>query len=152
NDEIAAAMLRSKRIVICVSLEMLTRGGYALREVLLALSFVPERCIIARLDRNPLPQVFNDTRIINWFERDGASQLAAALQRSVPVTAHPTTQMLKLEGPIVDKLLALVKRSSPERRHFDALNRRAEFLWRGKLCSVVSQAWKQYEQADWDGM
>ena len=152
NDEIAAAMLRSKRIVICVSLEMFTRGGYVLREVLLAISFVPERCVIVRLDRNPLPQIFNNSRVINWFEHDGPAQLATALRQSVPFNVLPANQMLKLEGPIVENLIALLKRSSSERRHFDAPNRRAEFLWRGKLCSVVSQIWRQYEEADWDGL
>jgi hypothetical protein len=152
NDEIAAAMLRSKRIVICVSLEMLTRGGYAMHEVLLALASAPERCVIARLDRIPLPEVLSGLRSINWFEPNGAQKLAAALQEPILSGAHADSQVLKIEGPIIDKLIAFLKRPVSECRHFDAPTRRAEFSRRAKLFVFVSNAVKLYTESDWKGL
>ncbi len=152
NDQIAAAMIRSKHIIICVSLEMLTRGGYAMREVLLALSSVPERCLIVRLDRIPLPEVLAGLRSINWFERDGAPKLSALLKQPIAADAQREVQMLKMEGPIVDKLIAPLKRPRAERRNFNAPNRRAELPLRANLISTLSEAIEQQADSDWTGI
>ncbi len=151
NDEIAAAMLRSSRIVICLSLEMLTRGGYALREVLLAISSAPDRCLIARLDRTPLLPLLAGIRSIDWFERTGPNEMLAALQQPL-IPSQPAIQKLSLEGLLIENLISSLRGPEPQRRQLDAPNRRQQVALRSELFSLVSTAARLYIERDWKAL
>jgi hypothetical protein len=151
NDEIGAAMLRSSRIVVCHSLEMLTRGGYALREVLLALSSAPERCLIARLDRMPLVPMLDGIRSVNWSEPGGPDEMLAAL-RQPPAPPPHEVKKLSLEGPLIDKLIDLLRRPEPLRRRLDAPGRRKQVALRSQLCRIAYAVADLHTQRDWGAM
>ncbi len=139
NASIAAAMLRAKCIVICLSREMLTRGGYVMREVLLAVSHIPERCLVARLDRMPVPATLRTLPRIAWFERDGGEQLQSAmasiLQRESPNTAP---KELSFQSPIISELFTHLKGSRPEpRREIHTKGRRRDITRRARLVDLA---------------
>lgn len=151
NDQIGAAMLRSSRIVICQSLEMVTRGGYALREVLLAISSAPERCLIARLDRMPVLPLLAGIRHVDWSEPSGPDELLAAL-RQPPAPPRREIQELSLKGPIIDGLIGSLRRPEPRRRRFDAPDRRGQVALRSELFRVAHAVANLYLQRDWAAM
>ncbi len=93
NDHIRAAILRASIVAVCFSAEMLVRGGYALREVLLARSYggpgAPRPILIVRLDESPLPNALMDLRSVDWFEDNGPRQLIVAIEELQAEHAAP---------------------------------------------------------------
>jgi hypothetical protein len=141
DEEIAAAMLQAKCIVICLSREMLTRGGYALREVLLALSHIPERCVLVRLDRIAAPPTLQSLRSVAWFEPDGAEQLEAvvvSILQSESSTAAP--KELAFGGPIISGLAGALPSSKKSRRKIQTKGRRREIQLRAELLDLTHNA------------
>jgi hypothetical protein len=139
DEEIAAAMLQAKCIVICLSREMLTRGGYAFREVLLALSHIPERCVVVRLDRVTPPPTLQSLRSAAWFERDGAEQLEAVVASMLQNESGPAApKELAFGGPIISALAATLQSPKKRRRRkIQAKGRRREILLRAQLVDLA---------------
>ena len=154
NDEIAGAMLRSKRILICLSMEMLTRGGYAMREVLLALTRMPHLCVLVRLDRTPVPPALAEITTVDWFRRDGPELLIRVLQSPLGALAGRLEAEggRSLNGPLIDRLLPLVQRAEELRRTFDAAARQTQITLRGALYNAVSAVRAAYDAGDLTGM
>ena len=153
DAQIAAAIADARCIVICLSSEMVSAGGYALRELLFAVSIAPANCILLRLDRIPIPSVFANIRSIDWFTSNGPAQLDAELKKlpaSVTPVAMPAS-VLAVTGALAERLVRLVTRTLPP-RSLSGSGRQAQIEIRAHLCEAVLAALEQDAQRQWHGV
>ena len=150
DEQIAAAIGTARTIVACLSREMITRGGYALRELLFALSSAPERTILARLDRSPVPSTLRELRTVDWFEKDGTARLGRELDDAAEhETPHAISTLWVPEGPLRQALVALVQRAPLPPRNFNAPDRQQQLATRAALSEHVRAVWDLFEASDW---
>jgi hypothetical protein len=155
DETIAPALLRANAVVVCLSTEMLTRAGYALREILIAVSWIPERCILARLDKIPVPPFLSAIRVVDWYEPMGPADLMAALpplgSTSAAPLRMPTKDLLRSEK--IDSLVASVERSHVRHRGLAAADRKQQLELRGRLSGAVLEVWRDfYPKEDWNAI
>ena len=151
HKDIETALLNSDRIVICLSLEMLTRGGYALRETLLATCFRRARCILVRLDKVPIPASLTGILTFDW-NKHGSRALLSAMQITPSDEAASVSPLEShaLRGPFIEQLVAELGRSENPTRNVKALNREAELPLRAKLLRVIHSAFHAFDNDDDD--
>ena len=155
DNDITEALRRSRFVVICLSTEMLTRGGYALREILISASWIPDRCILARLDSVPVPPFLSGIRSVEWFDRSGPEALLRMLDDAPDSASHipslPFDELLR--HPKSDALVQPLQRDSRLKRVLNLANRKHNLELRGRLFGSLLQIWHEfYERDDWAGI
>jgi hypothetical protein len=93
DGDIAAAISSAQTVIVCFSQEMITGGGYVLRELLFALSAAPQRLIVARLDKSAVPATLAGVATVDWFRRGGGDELLEVVKyEQQPLILHRIAQ------------------------------------------------------------
>src|SRR5262245_46913569 len=150
DAQVAAAIAGARCIVICMSSEMVSGGGYALRELLFAVSVTPANCVLLRLDRIPIPPVLAKIRSIDWFKSNGPARLGAELKQ-MPTSVTPVTvpaSVLAVTGPLAEHLVRQVTRAVPP-RSLSGAGRQTQIESRAHLCEAVLAVLEHDAQSQW---
>jgi|GEM_PF-4931808 len=152
ENDIAVAISGARIVIVCFSQEMVTGGGYVLRELLFALSVAPQRLIVARLDNSPVPSTVGDVATVDWFQRGGAEQLLDFLTRreELPHAEH-LTSLHVTSARISNDLLSLVLPLQRQGGRFGTTNRDRLVACRATLMTSTLQIYERRESSDWAG-